>query len=117
MSRVSDDVCINALRAFAIAFSRYLIRNGRRTLSIARLTGQKSIRIAIRALMREHDSSTGFLRFMEVLSTIKDCGIDLSKFGMKLEYGDEIYIVLSIDDLEKYIELSPEDIIRVFTSK
>jgi len=55
MVKTSKELCEAAFRAFAQALASYLRMNAPRTISIASLTGQNRVKVAARALMREHD--------------------------------------------------------------
>ncbi len=114
---VDSEECKKALRAFAVALASYLRRNARRTISIASIVGQDRVKISVRALMREHDPSTGFFRFMDVLGTIRRCGEDLLESrGFKMLIVDgEIYFEVGLELLKKLIDMKLDDLISFFT--
>ena len=116
MVKTSKELCEAAFRAFAQALASYLRRNAPRTISIASLTGQNRVKVAARALMREHDPLTGFSLFMEVLSVINECGLNvLRSKGIEVKViDDEIYFEMPLNVLRKLKDMSLDDLINYF---
>jgi len=116
MNNANEDLCEEAFRAFAQALASYLRRNAPRTISIASLTGQDKVKVSVRALMREHDPSTGFSLFMEVLSVINECGLDrLRSKNINVKViDDEIYFEIPLNVLRRLKDMNLDDLINYF---
>lgn len=106
-------VCLNGLKAFVTAFHEYLRKNGRRTYEIASLTGQKRIKIYLRALWRFHNPFYGFRYVEEALYTILERGEDWLK-ELDIEMGEEsgnTYLDLPLPLLKAMLDLEPNELL------
>ncbi len=102
--------CLNALKAFVTAFHKYLEKNGRRTYEIASLTGQKRIKIHLRALWRFHNPLCGYRYIEEALNAILECSDDwLKELGIKIgNDSGNTYIDIPLQLLKTMLDLEPE---------
>jgi len=107
--------CSKAFAAFIEAFSRYLEVNGRRTLSIASATGQKEVKISLRALRRVHDPSTGFPLISDVVKVITACDPSrLHRAGLEIkEVNGEVFIIVPTNLLSELIRRDREGLVNL----
>ncbi len=110
-------LCAEAVKVFAEIFREYLNKNGRRTYSIAKLTGQKAVSISVRAFFRLHKPSESFPTFSNLLETLtsgnpsrfRRVGIDV-----KVE-GGELHLILKLDLMEELMGLDLGGLMDFFT--
>ena len=105
--------CISALRTFANALAAYLRVNARRTLAISSLTGQRDVKIALRALARFHDPSLGYPLLSEALTALISRGTSwLDNLGWKVILREnEVHLVLPLSFIEKFLNASEDEIL------
>ncbi len=112
---INED-CIRALKSFAVAFSRYLVTNGRRTYEIASITGQRDVKVALRALYRVHDSSYGFVRIHDVIDELIKCNLTskLRRLGVSIELDREDYcLIIDLKNLRELVFMREDDLRRL----
>ncbi len=104
--------CINALKTFANALAAYLRVNARRTLAISSLTGQKAVKIALRALARFHDPSLGYPLLSEALTALISRGTSwMSSLGWKIILREnDVYLILPLSFIENFLNASEGEI-------
>jgi len=93
---------------FVETFKRYLRKHGIRILAIAKLTGQKKVKIGLKGLYRYYvEYSPNYPKLEQlvkaIISSEKEKSL-LDKIGLKLvRMNDELYIELSVNKLEELI--------------
>ena len=104
--------CISALRTFANALASYLKVGARRTLAISSLTGQESVKIALRALARFHDPSLGYSLLSEALTSLISSGTSWMRvLGWKIVVSEnEVYLVLPLRFIKEFLNSSEDRI-------
>ncbi len=101
MSREPDPV-----EAFLAALKAYLRDRGHMLFSFTGGGSQGIVRLALRALWRRHDTSTGYLRFMDAVREIKS---DPEALRRLREYGivrfevfeGEPYVIIDLRRLKR----------------
>ena len=93
-----------ARRAIVGAFSNYLRANCRRILSIARLTGQKYVKISFHGLYRHYEPTENFPRFTNAFELLRSKG-EISELlrieNLKvIEEDEEMHILIPLEVLE-----------------
>ncbi len=99
---MSSELCKKAALAFISALSCYLRTNALRTIKIASLTGQDRVKVSLRAFMRCHDPSSGFVKIEEVVNTLTECseGTWIQKLGWNYTLeGKELYFIIPLKTL------------------
>ena len=111
-----SELCDKAFFAFVKALHSYLKRNAPRTISIASIIGQNMVKVSVRALMREHDPSTGFTLFMDVLATLEKCGLEfLKRKNIEVTVlNNEIYFIIPLEVLKYISNLSLDKLVNYF---
>ena len=93
-----------ARRAIVGAFSNYLRANCRRILSIARLTGQKYVKISFHGLYRHYEPTENFPRFTNAFELLKNKGEISELLRVKnlkvVEEDEEMHILIPLEVLE-----------------
>ncbi len=97
--------CEEALRAFAAALHGYLSVNAGRAVAIASLTGQKHIRVSLRAIRRFHEPTQNYLLFNDAFKELLKNPSWIGRLGWRLEEVDgEVYIVMPLSTLKKLLK-------------
>ncbi|BES82541.1 hypothetical protein [Pyrodictium abyssi] len=101
---------MDPVEAFKLVFCRYLLDRGDMVLSMARTTGQKTLKIALYGLWRRHEAEeTGYLQFMDIVEELKDCDECLRKLeeiGI-IEFANvdnEPYVIVDVNKLDKFMK-------------
>jgi len=90
---------------------------GHMLLSLASVSGQREVKIALRALWRRHDAEeTGYLRFEDVIADLESDERfmkELRGMGFKefVEVEGEKYLVFDLDTLKKVVEDMCRDVV------
>lgn len=106
--------CVAAASAFAEALSRYLATNARRTISIAEVVGQDTVRVSVRVLFRGHNPLYGFPRAVDALSYLISIGFDewaRMRWGWSFEEIDDGYLIIPLKWLRTYLNKEIDDLI------
>jgi len=112
---MSGELCGRAARAFIDALRCYLRSNALRTAKIASLTGQKKVKVSLRAFMRCHDPSSGFARVEDVVNALTRCseGSWIQKLGWDYILDDdeeELYFVVPLEYLLKLMHVDDDEL-------
>ena len=99
-----EDLLEEARELIVSALKSYMLSNCRRTVSIAKLTEQKRIRMEFHGLFKHYTPSENFPRFMDVLRYVLTCvGLDEVKRLLRAQevVPDEAYAIYSYDEYAK----------------
>ena len=109
---VDKELCDKAVQAFINALVCYLRSNALRTVKIASLTGQNEVKVSLRAFMRCHDSSLGFVKVRDVVDTLIACSGDswVRKLGWGyVSEGEEPYFIVPLRNLVELVQWVQKD--------
>ncbi|MCD6428319.1 MAG: hypothetical protein J7L12_01730 [Desulfurococcales archaeon] len=109
---MTAEECISALRTFANALAAYLRVNARRTLAISSLTGQKNVKIALRALARFHNPSLGYSLLSEAITELISKGTSwMNSLGWKIILREnEVHLILPLSFIRNFLNASEDEI-------
>ena len=93
-------------KAFLAALREYLRDRGHMLFSMS--SGQSIVRLALRGLWRRHDTSTGYLRFMDAVRELRrnpDAMEKLREYGViRFEvFEGEPYVLVDLQKLRKML--------------
>lgn len=111
---MGKETCAAATSAFAEALHRYLTANARRTVSIAEVTGQATVRVSVRVLFRGHNPLYGFPRAVDALSYLISRGFGEwvgRRWGWSFEEIDRGYLIIPLDWLRGYLSKGLDDLV------
>lgn len=101
---------MDPVEAFKLVLCRYLIDRGDMLFSMARATGQKTLKVALYGLWRRHEAEeTGYLQFMDIVKELIECNSCLEKLkevGVLgfVEIGRDPYMVVNVNKLRSFFE-------------
>lgn len=107
-------MCMAAVSAFAEALSRYLMTNARRTISIAEIIGQDTVRVSVRVLFRGHNPLYGFPRAVDALSYLINAGFGewvRRRWGWSFSEIDNGYLIIPLEWLRAYLSRGSNELI------
>ncbi|GEM_PF-5116465 len=111
---MGNEACMAAASAFAEALSRYLMANARRTISIAEVVGQDTVRVSVRVLFRGHNPLYGFPRAVDALSYLINAGFGewaRRRWGWSFNEIDNGYLIIPLKWLRTYLNRKANDLI------
>ncbi len=108
--------CEEALNAFARALLAYIKVNAGRAVAIASLTGQRRIRVSLRALRRFYKPLGRYALFDEAFSELLRDPLWLKRLGWELEtINGETYITMPLITLKNLLNIREvETLVTVF---
>ena len=101
---------LDPVKAFLRTLCIYMRDRGHMLLSLTSVSGQREVKIALRALWRRHDAEeTGYLRFEDVIADLEgeeERVKELRRIGFKglVEVEGEKYLVFDLDTLKRVVE-------------
>ncbi len=100
-----EDALNTAEELIRAALESYMLSNCRRTVSMAKLTGQRRIRLEFHGLFRHYTPSEEFPRFMNALNYVVKCsGIERLKKILRARdvvLEGDMYVVYDFAEYEK----------------
>lgn len=99
-----EELLEEARELIVTALKSYMLSNCKRAVSMAKLTGQKRIRMEFYGLFRHYTPSENFPRFMDVFSYLLSCvGLDEVRRLLRAQdvVPDEVYAVYSYEEYAK----------------
>ncbi len=111
---MGKEICVAAASAFAEALSRYLMTNARRTISIAEIIGQNTVRVSVRVLFRGHNPLYGFPRAVDALSYLMSVGFSewaSKRWGWSFREIDSGYLIIPLKWLRTYLSRDSNDLV------